>query len=706
MDFLCDKALCQVMLIGIKTPYRYMAAQEEPDPSWFTSAFDDSGWVLDTGRIGYGVSFAEVTIPSETKSLYIRYKFNLDNPSAIKEMSFIGDYDDGYVAYMNGKELVRRNIDASIRFPAFNDITFRSHENEEAVQYPVLGYYFDESVLDTLLVEGENTVAVHVLNDTLNGSDLFFYLRLYNLTNSYYNFNSPPYRYKRPYTPDSFDFPIVVINTDEYGIPYKNKRVKAFMGIIDNGPGAMNTQDDSCNVYYGDVSIEVRGNSSSEFPKRSYRFELIDSAETDSNVVLLGMPRDNDWILYGPFQDKAQFRNPMVFDLARKFGRYQPRTRFCEMILNGEYQGLYSLTETIKREKDRVDIQKLKPSEISGNDVTGGYILRYDKGAYGLQIVYPKEDNLQPEQSHYIGNFMNEYHAALFSDDFRDPEIGYGKYMSDTTLVDHMIMTEFMKNCDGYVMSTYFYKDRADKDNRIKYGPLWDNDLVFGNTQFQDGADPTGWHFEYVWPADNEYIHILRFLQDTAFVHLFQNRWFEARQKQLQTDSLMNYIDSMVTYLHNAVERNYYLWPVIDKDIFYSNYVSLSYDDEIANIKDWILQRLDWIDDHIGDIYYDVEYETILPRDNPDSYFTLQVYPNPFTEELNLAILSSETLGCRIEIFDVNDRLKYARKQTIENGDSEIKIEGNEISGLTAGFYMIRLTLDDATVITRKVLKR
>ena len=132
------------------------------------------------------------------------------------------------------------------------------------------------------------------------------------------------------------------------GITYKNQRVKAQMGIIDNGPGAFNKPTDSRNIYNGSVSIEVRGQSSSEFPKRSYRFELWDEFDQDTNVSLLGMPANDDWILFGPFQDKAHFRNTMIFDLARRFGRYQPRTKYCELILNDEYKGLYLLVEKIK----------------------------------------------------------------------------------------------------------------------------------------------------------------------------------------------------------------------------------------------------------------------------------------------------------------------------------------------------------------------
>jgi hypothetical protein len=695
----------QPELIGFRTPFMYLAAQAEPPADWYQPGFDDTSWTLDTSRIGYGNGIEDVLIPQQSSSLYLRYTFNVSNYDAVNEMSIMADYDDGFIAYLNGKEILRKNIDADIAKPAFDAVTNRSHELELTQNLPVIGYYFDTTVIDTCLLSGNNTLAVHVLNDTLHGSDLFCYFRIYSLPRGTYNLYSGPYRCKRLFMPDSFEFPVVKVNTDEFGIPYKHKRVNASMGIIDNGEGNYNKLDDSCNIYYGDVSIEVKGQSSAEYTKRTYRFETIDSAGSDSNVVILGMPADNDWILMGPFADKAQFRNPMIFDLARKFGQYQPRSHYCELVMNGEYVGLYSMLETIKRNDNRVNIKKLRPSETSGIDVTGGYIMRFDKDVRGMEIVYPKEDDIQPEQTAYIRGFMLDYNNALFSNEFRDPVIGYKRYMSDTSLADYMVMTEMTKNCDGYVISTYFYKDRADIDDRLFYGPMWDNDLVFGNTIFQDGAFTDGWHFEYDW-GNSDYLHLSRILQDTAFVHLFQNRWFEARQKHLHTDSLMNYIDSTVNYLSNAIDLNYYIWPVIDKDIFHLNYISQSYDDEIRNIKQWLNERLVWVDDHIGDIYYEVDSLPQVFVNNKDSYFTLQVYPNPFVDELTIGFLSSERLSIRTELIDINGRLRYESDNQFDAGVNEIKMDGEIISELPTGIYIVRLFLNEKTIITRKVIRK
>jgi hypothetical protein len=307
------------------------------------------------------------------------------------------------------------------------------------------------------------------------------------------------------------------------------------------------------------------------------------------------------------------------------------------------------------------------------------------------------------EQINYIETFMDEYESILFTNDFMDPAAGFRKYINDTSLVDHIIMTEFPRNCDGYMYSTYFYKDRADRDNRITYGPVWDNDLVFGNTQFQNGHLPEGWHFEFNWGRTN--IHIMRMLQDRNFVELLQDRWQMARESFLHTDSIMTYIDTAVVYLADPIERNYAVWPVIDQDLFHSNYVSTSYVNEIYNIKSWIAARLQWIYDNIDQIYYDVDFYSSYEPLTEESYFGFEVYPVPFTDQLNLACSSSEQALIRVEIYDVSGKMYFSDDYFVTEGYSVISMDDSRIEALGSGFYLIRVLMDGEQVSVRKIMK-
>src|SRR5690606_9969158 len=135
------------------------------------------------------------------------------------------------------------------------------------------------------------------------------------------------------------NLPIVVIDTQGRAIPDEPK-ILARMGIIDNGEGVRNSTGDPFNGYDGFVGIEVRGASSQAFPKKQYAIETRDADGEDVNVSLLGLPGEEDWILQGPYSDKSLMRNVLVYHLARRMGRYASRTRYAEVVLNDEYQGV------------------------------------------------------------------------------------------------------------------------------------------------------------------------------------------------------------------------------------------------------------------------------------------------------------------------------------------------------------------------------
>jgi hypothetical protein len=708
MFLISPVAICQTrMLTSIDGPYHYFAGISEPDAAWNMPGFNDSGWSIDTGVIGYGYGVENCILDPSVHSIYMRFKFDLEDRTSIREASIFADYDDGYIAYLNGKEIVRVNVDKMVEKPAFDDTTIRSHEieiYERELEFPVLTYYLDSMQLDSCLLDGENVLGIQVLNDSLNGSDLQYLAYLLDITHTTYSYYDWESRYKKQVDLDSTKFPIVEINTDEFGIPWKNIRVNARMGIKDREGDGFNYPGDSCNVYYGDVSIEVRGESSSEYPKRTYRFELIDSIESDTNVALLGMPRDNDWILMGPFADKAQFRNKMVYDMGRNLdGSYQPRSEFCELIINGEFLGLYCILETIKRENHRVDIEKLTRTEISGNDLTGGYILKYDKPYSRLEIVYPKSDKIQPQQTAYITDYMSEYRQVLTGNGFLDPDLGYRRFICDTALVDYLIVNEITKNADAYKFSTYFYKDRDDKEGRIHYGPLWDYDLAFGNTIFQQGYLTDGWQFAL---GSNSLLNVTRLFQDTALVNFFQERYHAARQGCFSNNSLMAYIDSMVNYLSEPLARNYTVWPVIDKSLFWPNYVSQSYEEEIANITNWLTDRLEWIDSHVDGIYYPVVIINGINENSTNEPFSFIAFPNPFFDELALSFSSPEEGNFRIEIIDLLGRQQLVSMEYIASGYSEIALDASLIQHLMPGAYILRILHDNRVVGIQRLIKQ
>jgi len=697
---------------------KYYAAYSEPDPSWYKPEFDDSAWTTDSAVVGFGYGDEGYRmIDPSAKSLYVRFFFNVADQAKIKCIDFAADFDDGFIAYLNGVEIARVNADENIQFPPYNTVAIRSHQAEflksaSQITHPN-GIYLDSATLANCLVDGENIVAVHIINDTI-GDDLFFapyVIDLSNVTYQTYNYADFTARYLKPEEVDSTDLPLIVIETDQNGITYDQRNwTTARMGIVNNGTGKFNKPTDPYNEYNGLINIRTRGQSSRDFAKKSYRIELVDEELSDTSLALLGMPKESDWILFGPFADKSQVRNKLAYNLATRMGNYAPRTRFCEVIMNGQSQGLYILTEQIKRDKNRVDVSKLKETDISGMDVTGGYIFKYDKAdvfpkgsvyVKGREIVYP--DAPTTEQANYLKRFFTSYDSLLLkTNDFNDPAKGFRKYASDTSLVDFIIINELVKNPDGYIYSTYMYKDRDDKDGRIKFGPIWDCDIAFGNSIFQEGNLTSGWQFNY--NANNKGMYLTRYFQDTKFVKLFQDRWHELRAKTLSNDSIFNMFHQLVDDVQLARERNYEIWPVIDKNIFWQGYKALDYESELASMEDWLLARLSWIDENIDKIYYPLK---VVGTDQLASgNVNIQAFPNPFEEQLTLRFISETESTVSVKVYDMTGQLKYESIPENIPSHGSLALSDPKLASLGSGLYVARVIINGTVGQSLKIIKK
>ncbi len=501
----------------------------------------------------------------------------------------------------------------------------------------------------------------------------------------------------------SSNIPIVVIETNTLEI-VDEYRIVANMGIIDNGEGSRNSIYNSFNDYYGEINIEFRGSTSQSFPKKSYGFETQDSNNNSINVSLLNLPIENDWVLYAPYSDKSLIRNILSYKLSSELGHYAPRTKLCELILNGEYKGVYVLIEKIKRDKNRVDISKLKSDEISGDDLTGGYIIKIDKltgnsgsfwqselGGIYFQFEYPKHDTIAPEQKEYIKSYIDSFEQALSSEYFMDLDTGYRKYIDINSFVDYFIVNELAKNIDGYFLSTYFYKDKDSKGGKLNFGPVWDFNLAFGNANYREGYMTNGFQVNVnssPWWWD-------RLLQDSVFKTAISNRWCSIRESKFSDNALIILIDSLSLLLDEAQERNFTKWNILNHYVWPNYYVGKSYENEIDYLKTWTLNRLHWLDDSLfcenNNNYISADYET-------------NVYPNPFSNSLsydfslyksgNISLIIYDIYG--IQIAAIIDKKYYPTgKYTIDWISTKI----------SSSIYFIALIVDGEIVSRKRIVK-
>jgi hypothetical protein len=474
------------------------------------------------------------------------------------------------------------------------------------------------------------------------------------------------------------NLPIIVINTDGVEIPDEPK-ITAHMGIIDNGPGNTNNLNDPYNNYDGMIGIEIRGQSSQMFPKHSYGFETRDAEGADLDADLLGLPAENDWVLYAPYSDKSLLRNIMSFEMGRRMDEYCTRSRMCEVVINDDYVGIYTLMEKIKQDSNRVDIANLKPDEILGDNLTGGYIVKVDKIDWdfqynvdgwksspdpeypnGMKITfqyyYPEVGDIASEQKSYIRNFITEAENSLTIYYFSNPYLGYQQYLDVTSFIDFMLLSEIPKEVDKYRYSTYFHKDKESNGGKLFAGPAWDFDLGYGNVDYwEPGLDPAGWLYDMVEPVDwGIMFWWQRLMDDPYFNDMAYSRWKWLRENRLSNNQIQLMIDSIRTVTHDARVRNFERWPILGTYVWPNyDWYGNNYEDEVYYFKNFLFPRLQWMDDNLtGNL---VEPKAGISLDGTKLHFVLygDYFADPILKKTHFQ-LNNAPAGVEIEsvIYD------------------------------------------------------
>jgi hypothetical protein len=427
------------------------------------------------------------------------------------------------------------------------------------------------------------------------------------------------------------NLPIIVINT--FGVPIPDEpKITAHMGIIDNGPGVPNSLDDPFTNYDGNIGIEMRGQSSQYFfPKKSFSVETRDNTGENLDVPLLGMPPENDWVLYAPYTDKSMLRNVVSFEIFRKMDNYATRSVFCEVVINGEYKGVYTLMEKIKKDDNRVDIAALNPDDILGDELTGGYIIKVDKvdwdfeyGTDGwksnpvpaypnamdiiFQYYYPEPDEIADEQRAYIKEFITNAENTLCMYYFSNPYIGYQQYFDVLSFIDFMLLSEISKEVDKYRYSTYFHKKKDSDGGKLYAGPAWDFDLGYGNVDYWDpGVNYTGWLYQMVEPVEwGIMFWWKRMMEDPYFKDMAKTRWTWLRQNKLADNDIHAMIDSILLHIDEAKDRNYERWPILGQYVWPNyDWAGNDFEDEVDYFEHFLFNRLNWMDNSFfGDILH------------------------------------------------------------------------------------------------------
>ena len=253
--------------------------------------------------------------------------------------------------------------------------------------------------------------------------------------------------------------------------------------------------------------------------------------------------------------------------------------------------GVYVLMEKIKRDENRIDVSRLDPTHDSEPEITGGYIFKkdwerdFETDVYGddLAYVYPAREDITQVQKDWLQNYLSLFEQTLSSRAFTDPAKGYAKFIDIGSWIDHHILVEIARNVDGYVLSTYLFKDRGGK---LNMGPIWDYNGSLGGADYFCTYRTDGWHYEFderqcggggeSFPADNQqgYHWYKRIFADPVFLKQYADRWFELRSGVFSTANMLADIDGNVQLLtdhgntDSPAKRNFRRWPVLNQHVW------------------------------------------------------------------------------------------------------------------------------------------
>lgn len=504
------------------------------------------------------------------------------------------------------------------------------------------------------------------------------------------------------------DLPIVVINTNGNTIDYDIK-VTADMGIVYNGPGNRNHLIDPFNEYNGKIGIEYRGNYSLSLPQKPYSIELIDNLGVAIDSSIFGMPAENDWLLLANYNDKSFARNALPNETFESMGNYGVRSHHVDVVLNGEYQGIYLFSEKIKRDSNRVDISKLDTLEILGQDVTGGYIIKVDYwdntdswqsnfspiGFPGLDIhyvyYYPKPDVIVLEQQTYIQNFMDEFETALYAANFDDPNFGYRRYISVPTFIDYLIINELARNVDGYKKSRFLYKDKDHADGtyrKLKAGPVWDFDWALKD-MWSGAEDGSGFMYPEVDQDVNAPGWYIRLLQDTLFANEVRCRYDDLRRNILSESYMHNKIDSIAAVVNESQDWHYLTWGHMGAATGTGEVQapSQTYAEEVQRLKDWLTRRVNWLDINMPGTLNGCSFASV----DEISTVSFEVYPNPFSSSLYLNFENKTLDKGQILMRDAAGRI--VSQFSLDSPQLQEQVELTGLGELQAGIYFVEVQL-------------
>lgn len=395
-------------------------------------------------------------------------------------------------------------------------------------------------------------------------------------------------------------------------------------------------ESEMCIIYDGGTRLQEypilareRGNGSRYelFKKRPYRIKFNDGK---SHHMLKGSPLESPakakkWTLIPNWRDKSLMRNNVAFEMSRRLGlAYTPWIQNVDVIVNGEYKGNYQLCDQVTVDPNRVDIYNMESWDVDETGITGGYLLEItspggeayhfysDQGGIPVDVKSPDADDIMAEQFSYIRDAFNEMESKLWADNYQHPEKGYRSRLDLESFLRYFLVGEFAGNNDA-MWSIYLYKERS--DDLFRFGPVWDFDLSMDNDQRTYPANgKPDWLFNYGSAVSGIRDFVRRILSDPYANERLSSIWSDLRESgAFSTDSLCAFVDSLGNVLDESQELNFTRWDNLGELLTLQQFAPGTYQGELDIIKNYLNERIRWIDKKLG--YKDYDDDEVNPTD-------------------------------------------------------------------------------------------
>ncbi|MCR5180921.1 MAG: CotH kinase family protein [Bacteroidaceae bacterium] len=406
-------------------------------------------------------------------------------------------------------------------------------------------------------------------------------------------------------------FQLFIYTENGQGIYSKDDYVPCYVGI--NG-------GNSYSCRWQKAGIRGRGNSTWEwYDKKPYRIKF------DTKQKVLGMSRAKSWVLLANYRDVTDMMNTYVFELGQMMGLpFTNHCRYVEVLLNGEYIGLYQLTEQVQQGSNRVDISDdrgiLLSLDVDDGPQGGDRSERsfWTKGYQMPAVVkYPDEEVLTPALLDSIREVFGQLESAIKQKNYA----AASELLDMESFARYVMIQELVYNVElSAPRSIYLHKDG---DGKWVMGPLWDFDAGydFDWADMYHGHDYFASYQETVMGSNpvkrnGNYKDTPQFFTDLfgtqEFVDLYKETW------QQYADSIVSrpweeVIKYMNQFRQGAITRENQKWPIRNK----------SFGTELNKMHEWLLNRAAFMDDLVRNI---PDPGNVVPIDDEKLKGTIDVY--------------------------------------------------------------------------------